>query len=57
LLVTDVSGKLLITKQTNVGNGESIIPLDVSRLSAGTYFLKILSTGAKENVVMKFVKQ
>jgi hypothetical protein len=57
LLVTDVSGKLIITKQTNVGNGESIIPLDVSHLSAGSYFLKMLCNNGCETAVKKFVKQ
>lgn len=55
--VTDLTGKLLLNKVINTGNGESIIPLNVSKLTAGTYFLKILSVDGKENIVKKFVKQ
>lgn len=57
LLVTDLKGKLLLNKITNVGNGESIIQVDVSHLAAGTYFLKLLSENGKENQIRKFVKQ
>lgn len=57
LLVTDVSGKLLINKQLNSATGESLIQLNVSQLPSGTYFLKIISAGGKENGVSKFVKQ
>lgn len=57
LQVTDLAGKLLLNKVTDTGNGESIISLNVSQLSTGTYFLKILSADGKENAVKKFVKQ
>lgn len=55
--VSDLSGKLLLNKVINTGNGESIIPLNVSKLTPGTYFLKILPADGKENIVKKFVKQ
>ena len=42
LLITDINGKSLIKKVTNVGNGESIVQLDISVLSAGTYYLKLI---------------
>ncbi|MEJ7678928.1 MAG: T9SS type A sorting domain-containing protein [Segetibacter sp.] len=56
MLITDLSGKLVLKKVTNTGNGESIIPLNVSKLSAGTYFLKMFTADGKENAVKKFVK-
>ncbi len=57
LLITDVSGKTMLAKSTFAGKGEAITQLDVSRLSAGTYFLKIINNNGSENAVMKFVKQ
>ena len=57
LLITDLSGRLLQNKTTQVSNGTTIVPLDVERLPAGTYFLKILSAGGKENSIKKFVKE
>jgi len=56
LLITDVSGKTMLAKSTFAGNGEIITQLNVSRLSAGTYFLKIINTDGSENAMMKFVK-
>lgn len=55
LFVTDPAGKLLLKKVTNIGNGESIVPLNVAKLSSGTYFLRMLSADGKENAVKKFV--
>ena len=56
-LITDINGKSLIKKVTNVGNGESIVQVDISVLSAGTYYLNLICTTGCENAVMKFVKQ
>ncbi len=57
LLVTDMSGKILLTKPTLVSNGETIIQLNVSHLSAGTYLLKLMSADNNEKAIMKFIKQ
>ena len=57
LQLTDLSGRLLQNKVTQVGNGETIVQLDVSHLSAGTYFVKIISGDGKQNTVGKFVKE
>jgi len=57
LQVNDVAGKSVITNVTQVGNGESIVQLDISHLSAGSYFLKLACSNGCENAVIKFVKQ
>ena len=57
LLIIDINGKTLHKKVTNVGNGESIVQLNISDLSAGNYYLKLICTNGCENAVMKFVKQ
>ena len=56
LLVTDLAGRCVMNKVTNVGNGESIVQLNVSSFAAGTYFLKVVSAGG-EIVVKKFIKR
>ena len=53
LVITDVTGKLLIN---NIVSSGQLNQIDISNLPAGTYFLKIISTNLKENVVKKFVK-
>ncbi len=57
LAVTDMSGKTIFTKSVLAGNGETIVQVDASRLSTGSYFIKIISDNGKENVVKKFVKE
>jgi len=47
----------MLAKSTVAGNGETITQLDVSRLAAGTYFIKIINTDGSENAMVKFVKQ
>jgi ELWxxDGT repeat protein len=57
LVITDVSGKTMLAKSIFATKGEAITQLDVSRLSPGTYFLKIINANGSENAMMKFVKQ
>ncbi|MEO8762847.1 MAG: ELWxxDGT repeat protein [Ginsengibacter sp.] len=57
LVITDINGQSLIKKVSNSGGSESIIQVDVSVLSAGTYYLKLICTIGCENIVTKFVKQ
>ncbi len=57
LAVTDMSGKTIFTKSVLAGNGETIVQVDASRLSPGSYFIKVISGNGKENVVKKFVKE
>ncbi len=57
LLITDINGKTIINNATNTGRGESIIQVNISHLSAGTYFLKAICSSGCESAVKKFVKQ
>jgi len=53
-----LTGELLkLNKITNVGDGETIVQLNVSNLSAGAYFLKIICADGSESALLKFVKQ
>jgi len=52
--VTDVAGNPLIN--ATAGTGQTFMQVNVSNLSSGTYFLKVLSTNSNENVIRKFVK-
>lgn len=56
LVVTNVYGKNVLNKNTNVGNIETIVQLDVSQLPSGTYFVKIISEDGKEIATQKFIK-
>ncbi|MEP6846915.1 MAG: T9SS type A sorting domain-containing protein [Panacibacter sp.] len=57
LPLTDLSGRLLQNKTTQISNGETIVQLDVSHLAPGTFFLKIVCSDVCETAVKKFVKQ
>ena len=57
MLITDISGKMMRNKTTQLGSGESIVQVDVSSLPSGTYFLKIVWSNGYENTVKKFIKE
>ena len=56
-VVTDISGKVLITHNAHVEAGSNTVQLDVSRLVSGTYLVKLICKANCESVVGKFVKQ
>ena len=41
ILITDISGKLLLTKEISAASMNNVITLDISNLSSGMHFLKI----------------
>lgn len=55
--VNDLLGIVVWSKIISVNNGENVIPLDVSKLPAGSYFLRVSYADGKENVVKKFAKR
>ena len=57
LSVSDMSGKIALNKSTLISTGELIIQLNISHLSAGSYFLKIICDGGCENMSKKFIKE
>ncbi|HMK25760.1 MAG TPA: T9SS type A sorting domain-containing protein [Chitinophagaceae bacterium] len=57
MIVTDIAGRTVIQQQLNVETGSSTIPLDISRLTNGTYMVKLVCSSNCEMAVGKFVKQ
>ena len=55
VVVTDMSGRIMITKNMNVETGSNTLPLDVSALAGGNYFIKMVDSNG-EVVSGKFVK-
>lgn len=55
-VVTDLSGKILVSKISNINKGENIVELNINHLSKGTYFVTGYSMNIKTNTtpIMKF---
>jgi hypothetical protein len=55
-VVTDLTGKMLVSKIANINKGENTIELNISHLSKGTYFVTGYSVNIKTNTtpIMKF---
>jgi hypothetical protein len=54
LVVTDMLGKTVVQQDAVVQPGSNTIPIDINRLTNGTYVVKVMGN---EGVVSKFVKQ
>jgi hypothetical protein len=57
ILVTDFVGKVVLQKIAAVITGDNNIKLNVSKLRAGGYIIKVISDTGSETSVSKFVKQ
>lgn len=57
LVVTDIAGRTVAQQVVSVETGSNTIPVDISRLSNGTYMVKLVCESNCEGVVGKFVKQ
>ena len=57
LVVTDISGRTLTQKVANVETGSNTIPLDISRLTNGSYLVKLVCKDNCEAALIKFIKQ
>jgi hypothetical protein len=57
LVVTDLSGRILIQKPVQLTSGDNIIELPISALAAGTYLLKTICANGCENFIQKFIRQ
>jgi len=53
LLITDVSGRIVLDKAIQTIKGGNIEQLDVSHLAPGIYSLKLKNTDGSENSVTK----
>lgn len=56
LIVTDITGKVLIQKNTALAAGDNTKQIDVSALSQGTYLIKAICANGCETTVFKFAK-
>lgn len=54
--ITDLAGKLIISREKTVINGNNRYSIDVSTLPAGTYFIKASDINKTQSAVSKFVK-
>ncbi len=55
VIVTDMSGRAMITKNMNVETGSNTLPLDIAALAGGSYVIKLISSDG-EVVTGRFVK-
>ncbi len=54
VLIADITGRIVYKQSISVSAGSSSMPVDVSALTAGIYFMQMQSEGALTNI--KFVK-
>lgn len=57
LQITDITGKIVLQKTAAVEAGSNTIPVDISRLTKGSYVVKLVCGSNCENAAGKFVKQ
>ena len=51
----DILGRSILNTKTNVAEGINTVPIDISSLDSGTYFLKVLDAEGDE-MIDKFIK-
>ena len=57
IIITDVTGKSVQRQDYSVVEGGNNIDMDISKLPAGSYFMKALSATGAQTTVNKFVKE
>ncbi len=56
-IVSDITGKAIISKVMNVTSGDNTVQIDVNNLANGTYTIKAICADGCETTIKKFVKQ
>ncbi len=56
IVVTDLTGKVILQRATQLVNGDTQESLNVQSLSAGTYMVKVVCANGCETAVQRFVK-
>ncbi|MCZ2222219.1 MAG: T9SS type A sorting domain-containing protein, partial [Chitinophagales bacterium] len=56
IVITDISGKVLVQQNVELNAGDNVKQIDVSRLSQGTYLIKTICANGCESAVTKFAK-
>ena len=57
IIISDVTGKAVQRKSYSVVEGGNNIDLNISKLPAGSYFMKAITTDGSQSTVNKFVKE
>lgn len=57
LVITDVTGRTVAQQLVNVETGSNTIPVDISRLNAGSYMVKLVCSSNCESQVGRFIKK
>ena len=57
LRVTDMTGRLVNQKNAVIDKGSNNISIDLTGLTSGTYFLKVIAESGTETISSKFIKQ
>ncbi len=57
LLVTDITGKIVLQKLQSITMGNNILQLATNGLAAGSYFIKMVCANGCETLPIKFVKE
>lgn len=57
VMITDMAGRTVAQQVANVETGSNTIPVDISRLTNGTYMVKLVCSNDCTMAVGKFVKQ
>lgn len=57
VMVVDMTGKTVLQQTVNVEAGSNTIPVDISRITNGSYMVKLVCNGNCDSAVSKFVKQ
>lgn len=56
MMVTDMSGRIVMQRQMNVETGTNNLPINVSALAGGTYMIRLIDSNG-EATTGKFIKQ
>lgn len=57
IIITDMAGKTVMQQTGELIQGDNKIPVNISRLSAGSYLVKAICSNGCETTVTKFVRQ
>jgi trimeric autotransporter adhesin len=57
LVVTDITGKVVMQQSATAGVGTTTLHLPVKRLSPGTYVIRVISEKASHDIITRFIKQ
>lgn len=57
VVITDITGKTVLQKAVTLETGNNVLPFNITGLTNGTYFIKLINSSNGETPVMKFLKK